>query len=364
MVHTRNGTKYSIQPDGCGQGRGKTRARKSSLRKTCLEDSTVAPHSPRSIPTNLDVNSEPELIEGNILRAEPFPSGRNRNISVPIQKLVQRSKRREIFPSLWQGAMNSYLHIKNFLGQENTIELLGGWRPLSCKEKVKKMKNWSKNKSLLSIDQKKEQEMTPALKKEGPVASTSSRSVQRQSQRTSEEAERSQEPSRRGKRQSQLACTLPTGVHDPQIGAFNSEKCVQYGQDAYGVLSQVAGKDEQDFSMQIRKKIHFVRASINVDLGRIDAKLTKITLDINDMKKNNKHPVELHKSAIAKLESISNTCDQIDSKSQVQDDEMEYLSTTNINDQFKILKNHVLTVVDNTNQFAIHLQGVTVKGRN
>ncbi|MBW0537677.1 hypothetical protein O181_077392 [Austropuccinia psidii MF-1] len=54
------------------------------------------PHSPRSVPPNFDVNSEPELIEGNISRAEPFPSGSNRNISVPIQKLVQRSKRRGV----------------------------------------------------------------------------------------------------------------------------------------------------------------------------------------------------------------------------------------------------------------------------
>ncbi|MBW0552966.1 hypothetical protein O181_092681 [Austropuccinia psidii MF-1] len=35
---------------------------------------------------------------------------------------------------------------------------------------------------------------------------------------------------------------------------------------------------------------------------------------------------------------------------------MEDLSTTNIYDQLKILKNHVLQGVDNTNQFAIHLE--------
>ncbi|MBW0587431.1 hypothetical protein O181_127146 [Austropuccinia psidii MF-1] len=81
----------------------------------------------------------------------------------------------EICGSLWQGAMNSYLHIKSFLGQEKTIELLGGWSPLSCKEKVKKIKNLFKNQSLLSIDHKKELEMTPALKTEAPVASTSSK---------------------------------------------------------------------------------------------------------------------------------------------------------------------------------------------
>ncbi|MBW0592810.1 hypothetical protein O181_132525 [Austropuccinia psidii MF-1] len=40
---------------------------------------------------------------------------------------------------------------------------------------------------------------------------TSSRNVQRQAQRTSEEAERSQEPSRPGQRQRQLAKTFPQG---------------------------------------------------------------------------------------------------------------------------------------------------------
>ncbi|MBW0581331.1 hypothetical protein O181_121046 [Austropuccinia psidii MF-1] len=81
----------------------------------------------------------------------------------------------EICPSLWQGVMNSYLHIKRFLGQEKTMELLGGWSPLSCKDKFKKTNNWLNSQSLLSIDQKKELEMTPALETESPVASTSSK---------------------------------------------------------------------------------------------------------------------------------------------------------------------------------------------
>ncbi|MBW0531197.1 hypothetical protein O181_070912, partial [Austropuccinia psidii MF-1] len=46
--------------------------------------------------------------------------------------------------------------------------------PFSCKEKFKKIKNWLNDPSLLSIDQKKELEMTQALK-EGLVASTSSK---------------------------------------------------------------------------------------------------------------------------------------------------------------------------------------------
>ncbi|MBW0521831.1 hypothetical protein O181_061546 [Austropuccinia psidii MF-1] len=96
MVHTRNGSSYSVQPDGCGQGRGKNRTRsaQSSSRKKCVEDARVAPHSPMSVPKNFEVNSEPEIIQGNILRSEPFPGGRNKNMSVQVQRLVQRSQRR------------------------------------------------------------------------------------------------------------------------------------------------------------------------------------------------------------------------------------------------------------------------------
>ncbi|MBW0554094.1 hypothetical protein O181_093809 [Austropuccinia psidii MF-1] len=96
MVHTRNESNYSVQPDGCGQGRGKNKLRsiKSSSRKTYMEDARVPPHTPRSVPTKFDVNCESELIHDSISRAEPLPSGSNRNLSMPIQKLVQRSQRR------------------------------------------------------------------------------------------------------------------------------------------------------------------------------------------------------------------------------------------------------------------------------
>ncbi|MBW0592083.1 hypothetical protein O181_131798 [Austropuccinia psidii MF-1] len=114
------------------------------------------------------------------------------------------------------------------MGWEKTIELLEGWSPSSFKDKVKKIKNWLKNQSLSSISQKKGLEMTSAFEKEGPVASTSIKSVQGQARRTSEEAERSQDQSKQGKRKSQLAQTLPTRVQDPQIGALRSGNCIQY----------------------------------------------------------------------------------------------------------------------------------------
>ncbi|MBW0556499.1 hypothetical protein O181_096214 [Austropuccinia psidii MF-1] len=98
---------------------------------------------------------------------------------------------------------------------------------------------------------------------------TSSRSVQIQAQKTSEEAERSQEPSRQGQRKSQLAQTLPTRVQDSKIVAVSHGQCLQYGQESYGIHSQRAGKDEQDFPMQIIDEIHFVKSSIDVEIGKI-----------------------------------------------------------------------------------------------
>ncbi|MBW0581209.1 hypothetical protein O181_120924 [Austropuccinia psidii MF-1] len=87
---------YSVQPDGYGQGSGKTKSKsvKSSSRKTHMEDSRVVPHSPRSVPTTFNVNSKSGLINDNISRAEPLPSESNKNLSIPIQKLVWQSKGR------------------------------------------------------------------------------------------------------------------------------------------------------------------------------------------------------------------------------------------------------------------------------
>ncbi|MBW0539889.1 hypothetical protein O181_079604 [Austropuccinia psidii MF-1] len=51
---------------------------------------------------------------------------------------------------------------------------------------------------------------------------------------------------------------------------------------------------------------------------------------------------------------MTNTCDRIEIEFQVQNDEMEVLSILNINDKLRTLKNHVLEIINNTNQFATH----------
>ncbi|MBW0543180.1 hypothetical protein O181_082895 [Austropuccinia psidii MF-1] len=95
MVHTIDERSYSVHPDGSGQGRGKTSSRPSrpSSRKGHLEDARVSHHFPRSVPTTFDINSETELIQGDVLRFKPLQSGSHGNISVPVQALVQNSQR-------------------------------------------------------------------------------------------------------------------------------------------------------------------------------------------------------------------------------------------------------------------------------
>ncbi|MBW0500932.1 hypothetical protein O181_040647 [Austropuccinia psidii MF-1] len=227
--------------------------------------------------------------------------------------------------------------------------------PIVLQRQGKKIKNWLKNQSLLSIDQKKELEMTPALEEKGPVASTSSRSVQRQAQRASEEDERSQEPLGQRQRKSKLAQTLPTRVQDPQIGAFSHGQCIQYGQTSHGIYSQRVGNDEQELSMQIIQETQFFKFRIDVELGKFDAKLNKITADINELKRNYKASAEWYKLKNVKLDSITNTCHRIESKSKDQEDEIGDISISHINEQLAILRSQDLEIINDTNQFATNL---------
>ncbi|MBW0499755.1 hypothetical protein O181_039470 [Austropuccinia psidii MF-1] len=117
--------------------------------------------------------------------------------------------------------MNSYLHMKSFLGQENTIELLGGWSPLSCKDKFKKIKNWLKNQSLESINQKKELKLTSALEKEGPVAFTSFKPAPEVSQDKPKQLQRKQKSPKnhqgKGKSKANWHRPYPKGYRIPKL---------------------------------------------------------------------------------------------------------------------------------------------------
>ncbi|MBW0590537.1 hypothetical protein O181_130252 [Austropuccinia psidii MF-1] len=149
----------------------------------------LPPHSPRSVPTNVDVNSESELIPDNILRAGPLSSGSNRNLSMPIQNLVQSSQRRGMgnMPKPLAGGHALLLIHQELSGSREDHRALR--RP---EEGIGNDSSFGDRRPCGVYQLQK-----------------ISRSVQIQSQRTSEEKERSQEPSRQGKSKSQLAQTYP-----------------------------------------------------------------------------------------------------------------------------------------------------------
>ncbi|MBW0535635.1 hypothetical protein O181_075350 [Austropuccinia psidii MF-1] len=313
-----------------------------------------------SVPTSFDVNSDPELIEDNILRAEPLPSGSHRNISVPIQKLVQSSKIRGVgnMPKPLAGGHELLLTHQELSGSGEDHRTLGRVEPTVFQRQSQNDEELVEEPKSFICRPEEGIGNDPSFGRRPSGVyqlQTRSRSIQKEAQRTSEEEERSQEPSGQGQRKRKLAQTLPTRVQDLQIGAFSHGKWLQYGQDSYGIHSQRAGKNEQDLSTQIMQEIQFVKSSIDVELGKFDAKLNKTTSDISELKRNDKNYTEWYKLTNDKLDSITSTCDRIESKFQAKNDEMEDLSILNINDQLRISKDHVLEIINNTNQFDTHL---------
>ncbi|MBW0506127.1 hypothetical protein O181_045842 [Austropuccinia psidii MF-1] len=168
--------------------------------------------------------------------------------------------------------------------------------------------------------------MTPTLEKEGPVASSSSKPAP--------------EVSKDGNNRPQKKQKGPKSNQEKGKGKANWQRPYPQGQRA--------GKDEPDLSTQIIKEIKFVKTSIDVELGKFGAKLNKITSDISELKRNDKTSTEWYKLTNVKLDSITNKC-------QVQEDEIGDISISRINEQPAILRDPVLEIINNTNQFATHL---------
>ncbi|MBW0553111.1 hypothetical protein O181_092826 [Austropuccinia psidii MF-1] len=225
---------------------------------------------------------------------------------------------------------------------------------LSC-ELLKKIKNWLKNRSLFIHRPEEEVGNDPKFGERRPSGVYQLQKSPRTNP-TDLRRRKIPKPSRKQQRQSKLAQTLPTRVQGPQIAAFSHGKCLQYGQNSHGIHSQKAGKDEQDLSIRIIEEIKFFKSSIDVEIGRYDAKLNKITSDISELKRNDKTSTEWYKLGNVKFYSITNKCDRIESKFQVQEDEMRDISISHINEKLAILREQALEIINNTNQFATHLE--------
>ncbi|MBW0572384.1 hypothetical protein O181_112099 [Austropuccinia psidii MF-1] len=94
---------------------------------------------------------------------------------------------------------------------------------------------------------------------------------------------------------------------------------------------------------------------MDVSFNKIGTELKNSRSNINELKNNDRTLTEWCRVTNARLVSISNTCDRIVKKCQVQNHELEDISFSHINDELTILKSHILEIVDNTNIFVTHL---------
>ncbi|MBW0498441.1 hypothetical protein O181_038156 [Austropuccinia psidii MF-1] len=157
------------------------------------------PHPPRPVPTNLDVNSESELIKGNISRSETFPSGSHRNISVPVENLVQSSQGRGVrnMPKPLAGGYELLLTHEELFGSGEYHRTLRRMEPIVLQIQGQKYKELVEEPNSFICIPEEGVLNDPSFGERRPSGvnklQTISISVQGQAQRTSEETERSQE---------------------------------------------------------------------------------------------------------------------------------------------------------------------------
>ncbi|MBW0548205.1 hypothetical protein O181_087920 [Austropuccinia psidii MF-1] len=108
--------------------------------------------------------------------------------------------------------------------------------------------------------------------------------------------------------------------------------------------------------MQIIQEIQFFKYSIDVELGNFDGKVNKITSDISELKRNDNTSTGWYMLTNVKRDSITNICDILESKCQVQEDKIGDISISHINEQLGTLREQVLEIINNTNQFATNLE--------
>ncbi|MBW0544468.1 hypothetical protein O181_084183 [Austropuccinia psidii MF-1] len=146
---------------------------------------------------------------------------------MPVQKLVQHSQRRRVgnMPKLLKGGHELLLTHQALSGSGEDHRTLRRLEPIVLQRLSQKDKELVEEPKSFIHRPEERVGNDSSFGDRGPSGvyqlQNSSRSVQGQAQETSQEAERTQEPSRPGQRQTQFAQTLPTRVQDPQIGAFS-----------------------------------------------------------------------------------------------------------------------------------------------
>ncbi|MBW0532664.1 hypothetical protein O181_072379 [Austropuccinia psidii MF-1] len=139
--------------------------------------------------------------------------------------------------------------------------------------------------------------MTPAVETEGPVASTSSKPVPEVSKDKPKGPQKKQKGPKnhqgKGKGKANWHRAYTQGYRIPKLEPSAVDSVFKMARTLMGFTAKE--QDRLNFSMQMIDEIHFVRSSIDVELGKFDAKILKDQV-LEITKKNNQFATHLAKS--------------------------------------------------------------------
>ncbi|MBW0495937.1 hypothetical protein O181_035652 [Austropuccinia psidii MF-1] len=95
-----------------------------------------------SVPTIFELSSDPEIVQGNVLRIELLPSCRYKSISLSVRKLVQRSQERRVgnIPKPLEGGYELLLTHQEHSGSGKDHRPLRRSKPIFLQGKALKYK--------------------------------------------------------------------------------------------------------------------------------------------------------------------------------------------------------------------------------
>ncbi|MBW0590596.1 hypothetical protein O181_130311 [Austropuccinia psidii MF-1] len=155
--------------------------------------------------------------------------------------MTEKKQEWELLPSLFIGKMNSYLQVKTFTGPEKEVDLLRGWKPMSCKGQVQQRKARLKNQSILSEDQRKNLAQGKAKSPvEASQASKSKNPPQQVPQKGQENPKEQSEGQAKGKGKGkvQVEQASTTELQNYKERKDSHGQCVQYGKNPDGIKNQ------------------------------------------------------------------------------------------------------------------------------
>ncbi|MBW0544106.1 hypothetical protein O181_083821 [Austropuccinia psidii MF-1] len=255
MTPTRSGSNYSIQSNGSGPAHSCHKSKRHECQprgEAQMEDARTSSSSQRlasTFDTHID-SPEADITAIAVVRPELLSTDNNRDLSVPLQELVDRSKTAKVGASpksldrhheLISSGEEVHGAIKDRVISEGLDTHVLQRKSPTDKSLVEKPKHVIRGpeEEVGSREGKQPSGSSPSLHKQ-KYASTSAKQAQENPKDKPKGIEKGI-----GKGKAQVEQALPAELQDSQEREDSHRKCVQYGKNSDGIQKQGRGKIEK-----------------------------------------------------------------------------------------------------------------------